>query len=90
MSIESRPPSDKIIFQDLNSEWCVISYMNNLDQSIYAIRHCCTTIQQISGGFKEPAFIYRQSTKLMAEECQYCHTVAPESIQAVFMFLVMK
>lgn len=80
---------DKILFQDINHEWCVVSYMNNLDNPLYAIRHSCTTVQQI-GAFTNAAYVYRHHIANMAEKCQYCHTVAPEAIQAVFMFLVME
>ena len=82
------PRVDKVVFRDPNPEWCIIKYMSN-NGPIHVIRHGCTTLQYV-GGFNEVAFIYRYHIETMKHECQYCHTVAPEAIQAVFMFLVME
>ena len=87
MSIESGLNSwEKVVFQDVNPEWCVIRYAI---EGAYVIRHRCTTLQQI-GSFLEPAGIYRYGIGDMGDQCHYCKTVAPEAVQAVFLFLVSK
>ena len=79
----------ELLFNDPTSKWCLVRYKSlykHKQVDKYSIRHCCEEFKEKQGLRHD--YIFRNAISTLNHKCGYCDTVAPESLQVLFMFLV--